>query len=278
HLRAIQRRGLRVESVHGDFTVHPAQAVATPAGLTGVDLILFATKTDQIEAAAEQLRPVAGPQTAVLPLHNGVDASERIAAILPPKSVLGGACWVVSAIVEPGLIRQQSQFRRIALGELDGRLTPRVEQITAALQNAGATAEASTEINVVRWSKFLFIASFSGMGAVTRAPAGEMMACAETRQLLEEAMREVEALARARGLSLAADIVPQTMAFCRSLAPGATASMQRDIMAGRPSELEAHNGFIARLAAELNVPAPVHRFIYGVLLPQERRARGNGSP
>ncbi len=273
HLRAIQTDGLRVESVHGDFTVRPAQATDDPSTVGPVDLVLFATKTYQIEEATEAMRPLIGPETVVLPLQNGVDASERVAAILGPEHVLGGVCYIVSAIAGPGVIQQRSEFRSIALGELDGQVTPRVEAITATLKRTGAPVELSTAINKVRWTKFLFIASYSGMGAVTRALAGELMACAESRQMLERSMREIEALAAASGVRLGDDAVPEAMAFCDNLAPDATASMQRDIMEGRPSELEAQNGFVMRKGAELGVPVPVNTFIYSVLLPQEHRAR-----
>lgn len=273
-LRALRERGLAVHSVHGDFALDPVQATDDPAEVGPVDLILFAVKTDQIETAAEAMRPMVGLQTAILPTQNGVDASERLAAILGPGPVLGGTCHVVSFVSEPGVVQQKSDFRLITLGELNGPPTPRVEAIGEALRRSGAEVAISHDINRARWTKFLFIASFSGMGAVTRVPAGELMACEETRRMLEQAMREVEALAAASGVQLEPGVVAETMAFCRDLAPGATSSMQRDILEGRPSELEAQNGTIARRGAELGVPVPVNTFIYGVLLPQERRARG----
>lgn len=278
HLRAIKANGLRVESVHGDFTVRPAQASDDPSSVGPVDLVLFATKTYHIEEAAEAMRPLIGPDTTVLPLQNGVDASERTGAVVGMQHVLGGTCYIVSALAGPGLIHQQSAFRRIALGELDGQITGRVQQIAAALEKAGAQIEVSDSINKARWTKFLFIASYSGMGAVARVPAGELMACQEARDQLEQAMREIELLAAASGVTLDEDIVPKTLAFCDGLAPGATASMQRDIMDGKPSELEAQNGFVARKGKELGVAVPVNTFIYSVLLPQERRARGDRAP
>ena len=86
-------------------------------------------------------------------------------------------------------------------------------------------------------------------------------------------MREIEALAAASGVTLDADVVSGAMSFCANLPADATASMQRDIMEGSPSELEAHNGLVARRGLALRVPVPVHTFIYSVLLPQERRVR-----
>lgn len=272
HLWALREHGLQVESVHGDFAVAPVQATDDPAAVGPVDAVLFATKTYQLEPAAEAMRPLIGPETVVLPLHNGIDAAERTAAVLGAGPVLGGLCYVGSMIAAPGRIRQVSQFRRIIAGELRGGSSPRVERIVAALAAAGAQAEASDDIQKARWTKFIFIAPFSGVGSVARVPAGEIVRCPETRGLLQDAMLEVEAVARAAGVALDADIVPQTLAFCDAMTPGQTASMQRDIMDGKPSELESLIGVLVRLGAELGVPTPVFRFFYAALLPQERRA------
>lgn len=275
HLDALRRHGLVVESVHGDFVISPAQATDDPATVGPVDLVLFATKTYQIEEAAQAMRPLIGPGTAILPLHNGIDAAERTIAVLGSEPVLGGLCYVGSMLAAPGHIKQVSQFRRVIVGELDGRISPRVEAVVAALAEAGAQAEATDDIQKARWTKFIFIAPFSGVGAVARVPAGEIVRCPEPRALLEAAMLEVEAVARAAGVALDPEIVPQTMAFCDNLAPGQTASMQRDIMDGKPSELESIIGVLARLGAELGVPTPVFRFFYAALLPQELRARSH---
>jgi 2-dehydropantoate 2-reductase len=273
HLRAMRERGLRVESVHGDFTVAPVQAAADPAAVGPVDNVLFATKTWQIEDAARAMLPLIGPDTTVLPLHNGVDAAERTAAIIGAGHVLGGVCYVGSELVAPGFIRQVSQFRRVAAGELSGPVTPRVERIVAALRDAGAVAEAANDIQRVRWTKFAFIAPFSAVGAVSRVPAGEIVTNPETRSLTRQAVAEVEAVARARGVALDADVTSKTMAFIDNLNPIQLASMQRDMLEGRPSELESIVGIMARLGAELGVPVPVFDFCYAALLPQERRAR-----
>ena len=273
HLAALRSGGLRIESVHGDFSVVPARATDNPAEVGRVDLVLLATKTYQLDEATRSLGPLFGPGTAVVPLLNGVDASDRLAAILGPEPVLGGLCYVGSYIAAPGVIKQVSAFRRVIVGEMDGQLTRRVEAIVAALARAGAVAEASSDIRQALWTKFTFIAPFSGIGAVARAPAGEITGCSETRALLARAMREVEAVARARGVSLDPNVVPTTMAFCDAMAPAQTASMQRDILDGKPSELESIVGVMVRLGEELAVPVPAFQFFYAALLPQEKRAR-----
>jgi 2-dehydropantoate 2-reductase len=153
HLRALQSRGLRVESVHGDFSVLPAQATDHPSHVGLVDVILLATKAYQLDEATRAIEPLVGPGTAVVPLLNGIDAAERLTAILGPGPVVGGLCYVGSSVAAPGVIRQVSQFRRVIVGELDGTISPRVEAIVAALARSGAVAEGSSPHSVVweRW-------------------------------------------------------------------------------------------------------------------------------
>ena len=273
HLRALQEHGLHVASVHGDFVIAPAQATDEPAAVGPVDAVLFATKTYQLEQAATAMRPLVGPKTTVLPLQNGIDATDRTIAVLGAGPVLGGLCYVGSMISAPGHIKQMSQFRRVIVGELAGGVSPRVDALVAALTGAGAQAEVTGDIHKALWTKFIFIAPFSAVSSVARVPAGQLMGCPETRALLEAAMLEVEAVARAADVALDAGVVAQTMAFCANMAPGQTASMQRDILDGKPSELESMIGVMVRLGAELGVPVPIFRFCYGALLPQERQVR-----
>ncbi len=143
-----------------------------------------------------------------------------------------------------------------------------------ACQRAGLKVETPTDIQAAMWEKFVFIASISGVGAVARAPAGVLRSVPETRGMLEQAIQEVVAVARARKVQLAEDLAERTLAFIDSMAPHVIASMQRDIMEGRPSELGAQNGAVVRMGAESGVPTPTHAFIYASLLPQELRARG----
>jgi len=269
HLAAIREKGLQVKSVLGDFLVSPARATDNPAEVGPVDLILFATKTYHTDEAAQAIQPMVGPDTVVLPLQNGVDAAERIGAVVGTEHLLGGATWLSAAIEAPGVIGQYSQFRRIVLGELDGRKTPRAQQMFDAFHATGATVELCDTIQKVLWTKFAFIASVSAMGSLTRVPFGEYRNVPETRAVLTEAIAEVAAVAQANGVPLDADVVDKTLAFIDGSAPGIKPSMQRDVEAGRPSELESMLGIVVRLGAELDVPTPVMRTAYALLKPRE---------
>lgn len=273
HLAAIREKGLQVKSLHGDFSVTPTRATDVPADVGAVDLVLFCTKTYDTETGAAAIKPMVGSQTTVLSLQNGIDAAERIGAVIGHEHMLGGVAYVSSAVEAPGVIKQISQFRRIVLGELDGHTTPRVKAIHETLLATGATAELAENIRRVLWTKFVFILPVSAVGSLTRLPMGGYRAVPETRTILAGLMREVEAVAAAHGVPLAADVVDASLRFMDQSAPQIKPSMQLDIETGHRTELESMIGVLGRKGREVGVPTPMADLVYGLLLPVELKAR-----
>ena len=273
HLEAIRANGLRVGSVHGDFTVAAAKATDTPADVGPVDAVLVAVKAWQVREIAPSIRPLIGPDTCVVPLQNGVEAAPQLIEALGPENVVGGLCRVVALIEGPGRIRHNGGDDYVGLAELDNRPSERVERVRAALEAAGLKAETPPDIHAALWAKFLFICAWGGVGAVTRSPVGVTRSMPPTRAMLEGAMTETCNVARARGIGLPDTAVAAGMAAIDRQPEGGEASMQRDIQDGRPSELDSQNGAVVRLGREAGVPTPTHDFIYGSLLAQEQRAR-----
>jgi len=215
-----------------------------------------------------------GKTTSIVPLLNGVDAPDQLTNVFGAERVLGGTCSVISMIAGPGHVRHAGALPTIRFGELDRRRSERVERLRNAFSRTeGVRVEIPEDIHVVMWNKFMAIAPWSGIGAVTRAPIGVIRSLPETRALLEHAMEEISLLARARMVAMEREAIHQAMAFIDTLPYEGTASMQRDIMAGRPSELDAQNGTVVRLGKEAGVATPVNGMIYSSLLPLERRAR-----
>lgn len=274
HLKAIQQNGLRVNSLHGDFLIRPAQATDDATRVGSVDLVIVCTKTYATEQAAQHIQPLIGGKTTVMSIQNGVDAAERIGRIVGMEHVIGGVTWISSAVEAPGIIRQVSQFRRVVLGELDGQVTPRAQAIHQAFQETGVTAELSENILKVLWTKFVFISAASSLGSLTRLAIGEYRAVPETRELMTRLMKEVEALVRAQKIDLDEDVVQKSLDFIDNAAPTIKASMQLDVEAGRRSELEAMIGVIGQKGRKLGVPTPVADMIYASLLPIELKAQG----
>lgn len=275
HLQAMQRDGLKVESIKGDFIIHPVQVTNDPGQVGLVDVVVVGVKAWQIPDAGLAIRPLIGPETIVVPLQNGVEAPTQLADILGTKHVIGGLCRLSSFIAGPGHICHVGGDPVVQFGELDNRSSERVERLRQTFaQTAGLTVEVPPDIQVALWHKFLLIVAWSGMGAITRSPIGIFRNLPQTRQMLRQIMQEVFEVAKAQGIALSQDIVNQTLIAIDSLPPNVTASMQRDIMEGRPSELDAQNGAVVRLGQAMGVDTPVNTFIYHSLLPLELKARG----
>lgn len=272
HLQALRTNGLQVKSVHGDFSIIPAQATDSPAEVGAVDLILFCVKTYDTDEAAKAIQPAVSPQTAVISLQNGVDAIERIGKVVGVEHVLGGVTQISSAIEAPGVVRQVSQFRRIVVGELDGSVSARAQVIEKTLKETGITAEITQNIFKALWTKLVFISAASGLGGLTRLPMGDYRVVPETRAMIVGLMREVEAVARAQDIALDADVVQKSLDFIDAAAPQIKASMQLDVEAGRRMELESIIGVIGRKGRELGVATPTADVIYAALLPVNLKA------
>lgn len=275
HLAALRRQGLRVSSVAGDFVVQPARATDDASSVGTVDAVLLGVKAWQVTDAAKALRPMIGRDTIVVPLQNGVEAPDRLREVLGAEHVLGGLCRILGRVDGPGHIAHFGAEPYVAFGALDGSRSVPAERLLKAFDRAEAvTCEIPADIRVAMWSKFMFIATMSGIGALARAPIGILRSQPETRQLLEQALREVHSVAVGHAIALPPDIVTKTLAFIDGLPAEGTASLQRDLMQGRPSELEAQIGAVVRLGRQAGVEVPLYRLVYHALLPLERRARG----
>jgi 2-dehydropantoate 2-reductase len=185
HLTAIRRSGLRVTSIAGDFVVRPARVTDDPSSLGPVDVVLLGVKAWQVPEAVGALQPLVGPRTVVVPLQNGIEAPDRLAAALGVEHVLGGLCRIIGYLVAPGQLRHAGAEPYIAFGPLDPSTRDRAEALRAAFGRArGVVVEIPSDIRAAMWSKFLFIAALSGVGALTRAPVGILRDQPECRRLL----------------------------------------------------------------------------------------------
>jgi 2-dehydropantoate 2-reductase len=273
HLRAIQTTGLRVDSTDGNFLINPARATDSVSEAGEVDLVILGVKAWQVPEAARTIKPIVAAQTTVLPLQNGVDAVGELIAELGTKPVVGGLCKIVSFVVEPGHIRHAGFAPSVVIGELDNRRSDRIVAIEETFTRAGLNPKIADDIQVALWMKFLFIASFSGLGAIANAPAGVLRRDPELRARMLRAMSEIYELARARKVILPSDAIETVMASVDALPADATSSMQRDIAAGKPSELESQNGAVVRMARDAGIRVPTHESIYETLKPLEAIAR-----
>lgn len=272
HLEAINRNGLEVKSINGDFKVVEAKATDKLAETQKADLIIIAVKAWQVKEIAQQIQAVLGENTLVLPLQNGVLSSEELREVLPHKNVLAGLCRIISKIEAPGVINHLAVEPTIVFGEYDNRKSERLLPIQEAFEKAGFKSSIAEDIQAERWKKFVYICSSAWL-AVTRSTNGQVCEQAETKQILFDLFVEVATLARNLGINIPAGFEEKTLATTEGFPYDSTSSLTRDVWAGKPSELEYQNGTVVRLAKEIDFEVPINRFIYHSLLLMEKRAR-----
>ena len=267
HLAAMKEKGLRIESPRGDTHLLPTQATDDPRTVGPVDVVLFCVKLWDVESAGEAIRPMIGPGTAVIPLQNGIDASDRLVPIVGDQAVMGGVANISATIAEPGVIRQTGTVMRIVFGELDGRTSPRAEAFAAMAGAAGIDVVLSPSILSELWMKFILLASNSGIMGVARLPIGKLRDDPDIAPWFATAYEEVAAVGRAAGVPLPADAVERTLHFNRVAPPSLIPSMAVDLLRGNRIELPWLSGKVVELGRKHGVPTPTHAFIYAALKP-----------
>jgi len=267
HLAAMRENGLRIEGDRGETHIRPAQATDDIASIGTVDVILFCVKLWDVEPAAAQLRAIIGPQTAVIPLQNGIDAAERLIRILGHEVVMGGMAFVTGTIVAPGVIRQTGSYQRMTFGELDGQITERGQRVRDLCEAAGFEAVLSPDIMVPVWEKFILLVPLSGLNALTRLPLGKWRRDPDLLALYEAALRETVAVGLAEGIRLPPDSIDETLAMMRSMPAHHTTSMGNDLLRGNRLELPWFAGKVVELGRRHGIPTPVNGFVYAALKP-----------
>ncbi len=267
HLAAMRERGLTIKSALGDIHL-PAPAVSGAAADLGrFDAVLFAVKLWDTESAAATVRPLLAERGVVIPFQNGVESIDRIGAVIGAEPVMGGVAYIAATISAPGEIAHTGTMARLRFGAVLPGQIPASEALLAACKGAGIDAETVPDIRLALWMKFVFLAAFSGLTAVTRQPVGVVRADPDLRAALEAAMREAWTVGRAKGISLGDDFVAQQMIFADGLPAEMKASMLNDLVAGNRLEAPWLSGAVARMAKETGVAAPVNATLYAALKP-----------
>jgi 2-dehydropantoate 2-reductase len=275
HLDAILTDGLHVNSIKGDFSISPAKATDQPETVGMMDVVLCCVKSWQVAEAAHSMRSMIGPKTVVIPIQNGVEAHTILSQSLGADHVLPGVCKLITMIDSPGHIRHAGADPNLAFGELDGQLSGRAKKIEHEFGEVeGMVVHLTQDIVSQLWRKFMLIAPWSGMGALTRSPIGIIRTVQETREMLVDSIHEVYDVALANGVHIKKQAPTEIINFIDKLPADGTSSMQRDIIDCRPSELNEQCGAVVRYGEKGGVQTPVNRFIYHSLLPQEQMARG----
>lgn len=275
HREAIEKNGLKIESVHGDLHLPKPNVTDDPAKVGPVDVVLFAVKLWDTEKAAEQTRPLVGPDTRVITLQNGIDSVERIAPILGAAQTIGGVAHIATTIAAPGVIKHTSAFARMRFGRADKKPDAVLDAFVAAGKAARIDVGLSADIERERWEKFAFLTAMAGSTAALRAPIGVIRDDAETLAFFRALMEEAFAVAKAKGVALDHRYLEECMKFVTTqVEPGMKASMAHDLERGNRLELDWLAGKVRELGRTLNVPTPASDTVYTVLKLHRMGTRG----
>ena len=266
HLAAMQKDGLRIISPLGDAHITAVKATDDPVSIGPVDIVMFCVKLYGVEQAAALCKPLIGPDTAVISFLNGVDSEARLEAVLGPDTVVGGVARIPSNISAPGVIQHMGPFAELDFGELDGRDSPRLNAFHKACGDAGIQSYLVDDIEVAIWLKLAILAPFADVCCLTRQPGRIMIEDPHVQEIAFAAMREVIAVAEAKGVPLPPDALQSRMDMMNGFA-NAKPSMLHDLEAGKRIELDGLQGAVVAMGRELGVPTPVHQVVYAALKP-----------
>ncbi|MDR1377539.1 MAG: 2-dehydropantoate 2-reductase [Synergistaceae bacterium] len=264
-LDAVSTEGLHILGHDGKVTVRPALATHDAQRVGEADLLLFATKNYHLEAAAQELAPLATEKTTVIPLLNGVSATFILEKHFPKSDVLGGCVYISAHVEKPGTVRQVGTMQRIFFGkkgisEANNRLCyGNIEQI---LRKSGVNVTLTDRIDVETWSKFVFLSPFAGVTTLFRRSISEALSHGESSETVSRMIRELESLARAKNVDLPENISDITIEKARAFAPLTKTSMQLDQEKDRPTELEALIGYVCKEGEALKLPTPTYNTVY----------------
>lgn len=270
HLAAMRSNGLTVRSpMLGDFTIRP-HAEQDTAKVGAVEVVILAVKAYDNDTALPAIAPLLGADSCVLTLQNGVDSVTELAKVVGEQPVIGGTTYIATALTGPGIIDQTGTHRRIVMGEVFGSLprsSDRVQRLRQVLADADIQAEAVDDGRVPIWEKFIFLVSLAGFTGAARLPIGAVWEDPFCRAQFLDGCREVERLARAEGVPVAADIIDRIIAYVAGIPGSMRSSLLIDLSQGKRIEVDALQGAVVRRAERAGVPTPIMSTLYAVLKP-----------
>lgn len=266
HLEAIRSHGLRIKMPGDEFTVQ-VQGTDDPSQAGPVDLVIYTVKTYHNAEAIPAIRPLVGEDTSVVSFQNGVETGGELASVLGIECVLPGAANFGAFIESPGVIANRGLPPDVVFGEIDGSQSPRANSILDVFSKAGISAQLSDDVTKTLWTKFLLLPPAAGLTCAARTLIRPLLEHPEAMEMWIAAMREVEAVGRAKGVELDSDAVEKTIELVEHIPWDYQISSHVDLDRGAPLELEAFNGAVVRMGKEMGVPTPVNQFLYTVLKP-----------
>lgn len=263
HLRQMQEHGLRMETTKkGSYTVQPVKATDMEHYNEQPDIIFVCVKGYSLEETIPFIRRVAKENTIVIPILNIYGTGSRMQEKLPGLLVTDGCIYIAGEIKEPGTILLRGDIFRIVYGVRDKEeLRPELFAVAEDLKDSGIEGVLSDNIRRDALQKFAFVSPMAACGLYYHISAGEAQKTGDARDTFVKLMKEIDALAVAMGVPFLVDIVTTNLQILDTLNPEASTSMQRDVYAGKASEIDGLIYEVVRMGQRYGVPTPIYEMI-----------------
>lgn len=257
HALAVRERGLEVEDGEDGFVAHPTCLEADEVP-DGVDAVLVAVKAYSLDEVAPQLVRLSEGGALVVPLLNGIDTSERLAAAgVPPDRIVDGVAYMTAFRTAPGEIARRGEHQRLVIGSATGASTHRLEDVVRIFQGSPIEVLIADDIRIELWRKMAVVCALAAICGITGAALGPIRAHPLGRSLQKRAIGEVMAVGRSRGVPLPCDAEARVGEILDAFPDDFYPSVLHDLKSGRRTEMDALGGTLTRLGREAGVETPL---------------------
>jgi len=263
--KAIAENGLTIITDDSETVVYPKLVSNNPDEIGVLDYLICATKTYDIEESLLSLQQCIAQETVILPLYNGVDAPERIHKLFPENDILQGCVYIISMIFSPGTIRKIGFYEKLFFGSKTAS-NSKLNELQSIFQKAKIESYLVENIEETVWEKFIFISALASVTSYLNQNIGQILSNSDAKAIYVELLKEIEMVAKAKGLQLSDDIVNQTIVKLEKSPKEATSSMHRDYLAGNKIEAASLTKFVVEEALKYGVKTPLYEKISTVLL------------
>lgn len=263
--KAIVESGLKIITDDSETVVYPKLVSNNPAEIGVLDYLICATKTYDIEESLLSLQQCISRETVILPLYNGVDAAERIHKLFPENDILQGCVYIISMIFSPGTIRKIGFYEKLFFGSKTASVS-KLNELQSIFEKAKIESYLVENIEETVWEKFIFISALASVTSYLNLNIGQILSNPDAKAVYVELLKEIELVAKAKGLQLPDDIVNQTIIKLEKSPKEATSSMHRDYLAGNKIEATSLTKFVVEEGLKYGVKTPLYEKISTVLL------------
>ena len=258
--KAIAQNGLKIIDNTTEMIVFPTLVSNNPDEIGELDYLICATKTYDIETSFESIKNCIAKNTIILPLYNGVDATERIQIEFPENVILQGCVYIVSMIESPGVVSKIGPYEKLFFGSKDGPFS-KLNELQSIFKNAGIDSYLVANIEETVWEKFIFISALASATSYLNQNIGEILNNLENKAVYISLLNEITAVAVAKGLAMPNDIVAQTIIKLEKSPQDNTSSMHRDLLAGHKTELNSLTKYVVNEGFKYGIATPVYKKI-----------------